>query len=198
MRDEELIELIINGETNLYAELISRYQNKVYSTAYSYTRDYEEAKDLTQEIFIKVYNNLGNFQNKAQFSTYLFRIAVNRCIDWTRKKRAKTVSILACQDEENVDIYDFISDYGSNPEEILLRQENADIIRAEIDRLPEIYRTVMIMYYFQDFSPQEIADILKVPRKTIDTRLFRARNLIKKRLSPKEGFGGGRIALQPS
>lgn len=198
MRDEELIELIINGETNLYAELVSRYQNKVYSTAYSYTRDYEEAKDLTQEIFIKVYNNLSNFQNKAQFSTYLFRIAVNRCIDWTRKKKAKTISILSCQDEENVDIYDFIADYGSNPEEILLRQENSDIIRAEISRLPEIYRTVMIMYYFQDFSPQEITDILKVPRKTIDTRLFRARKLIKKRLSPKEAFGGGRIAMQPS
>jgi len=198
LRDEELIELIIKGEANLYAELVSRYQNKVFSTAYNYTRDYEEAKDLTQEIFIKVYNNLGNFQNKAQFSTYLFRIAVNRCIDWTRKKRAKTISILSCQDEDDVDVYDFIADCGSNPEEILLRQENADIIRAEINKLPEIYRTVMIMYYFQDFSPQEIADILKVPRKTIDTRLFRARKFIKKRLALKVDFGGGTIALQPS
>ena len=108
MKDEELIELIINGNTELYAELIERYKNKVYSTAYSYTRDYEEAKDLTQEIFIKVYNNLSGFQNKAQFSTYLYRVAVNRCIDWTRRKRPKTISILTCQDDENVDIYDFI------------------------------------------------------------------------------------------
>ena len=198
MRDEEIVELILKGETELYAEIISRYQNKVYSTAYSYTRDHEEAKDLTQEIFIKLYNNLENFRNKANLSTYLFRIAVNKCIDWTRKKRAKTVSILACQNDEEADIYDFIADYHSNPEEIFLKQENADIIRAEIARLPEIYKTVMIMYYFQDFSPQEIADILNVPRKTIDTRLFRARNLIKKRPVRNTGFGGGRVAVQPS
>jgi len=198
LRDEEIVDLILKGETELYAEIISRYQNKVYSTAYSYTRDHEEAKDLTQEIFIKLYNNLGSFKNKAQFSTYLFRIAVNKCIDWTRKKRAKTISILSCQNEEEADIYDFIADYQSNPEEIFLRHENSDIIRTEIDKLPEIYKTVMIMFYFQDFSPQEIADILKIPRKTIDTRLFRGRNLIKKRLVHNSGFGGGRVVMQPS
>lgn len=198
LKDEELIELIINGKTELFSELINRYQNKVYSTAYSYTRDYEEAKDLTQEIFIKIYNNLAGFQNKSQFSTYLYRVAVNRCIDWTRKKRPKTISILFCQDDENVDIYDFIADYESNPEEILLRRENSDLIREEVNKLPEIYSTVMIMYYFQDFSPQEISDILKVPRKTIDTRLFRARNLIKKKLTRKLGFGGGIVVMQPS
>lgn len=198
MKDEELIELIINGNTELYAELIERYKNKVYSTAYSYTRDYEEAKDLTQEIFIKVYNNLSGFQNKAQFSTYLYRVAVNRCIDWTRRKRPKTISMLTCQDDENVDIYDFIADYDSNPEEILLRQENMDFIKREVSNLPEIYSTVMIMYYFQEFSPQEISDILGVPRKTIDTRLFRARNLIKERIKRKLDFGGGKVAMQPS
>ncbi|MDD2481588.1 MAG: sigma-70 family RNA polymerase sigma factor [Lutispora sp.] len=198
MRDEELIELIINGKTELFSELINRYQNKVYSTAYSYTRDYEEAKDLTQEIFIKIYNNLTGFQNKSQFSTYLYRVAVNRCIDWTRKKRPKTISILLCQDDEKADIYDFVADYESNPEEILLRQENSDLIRQEVNKLPEIYSTVMIMYYLQDFSPQEISDILKVPRKTIDTRLFRARNLIKKKLTRKLDFGGGIVVMQPS
>ena len=198
LRDEELIELILNGKTELFSELINRYQNKVYSTAYSYTRDYEEAKDLTQEIFIKIYNNLNSFQNKSQFSTYLYRVAVNRCIDWTRKKRPKTISILLCQDDEKADIYDFVADYESNPEEILLRRENSDLIRQEVNKLPEIYSTVMIMYYFQDFSPQEISDILKVPRKTIDTRLFRARNLIKKKLTRKLGFGGGIVVMQPS
>ncbi|HCJ57040.1 MAG TPA: RNA polymerase sigma factor SigW, partial [Clostridiaceae bacterium] len=122
----------------------------------------------------------------------------NRCIDWTRRKRPKTISMLTCQDDENVDIYDFIADYDSNPEEILLRQENMDFIRREVSNLPEIYSTVMIMYYFQEFSPQEISDILGVPRKTIDTRLFRARNLIKERIRRKLDFGGGKVAMQPS
>lgn len=198
MRDEELIESILSGETQLYEEIIKRYQNKVYSTVYSYTRDYEEAKDLTQEIFIKIYNNLPNFKNKSQFSTYLYRVAVNRCIDWTRKKRLKTVSAMFFQEDDEVEIYEYIADLSCNPEEILLKEENGNIIRQEINNLPEIYRTVMIMFYFQDFSPQEIADILGIPRKTVDTRLYRARNMLKARFAQKSDFGGVSIAVQPS
>lgn len=198
MRDEELIESILSGKTQLYEEIIKRYQNKVYSTVYSYTRDYEEAKDLTQEIFIKIYNNLPNFKNKSQFSTYLYRVAVNRCIDWTRKKRLKTVSAMFFQEDDEVEIYEYISDLSCNPEEILLKEENGNIIRQEINNLPEIYRTVMIMFYFQDFSPQEIADILGIPRKTVDTRLYRARNMLKVRFTQKSDFGGVTIAVQPS
>ncbi len=198
MKDEELIEKILNGKTELYGEIINRYQNKVYSTVYSYTRDYEEAKDLTQEIFIKIYNNLPNFKNKSQFSTYLYRVAVNRCIDWTRKKRLKTISAMFFQEDDEADIYEYIADYSSNPEEILLKEEKVNIIKEEINNLPEIYKTVMIMFYFQDFSPQEIADILEIPRKTVDTRLYRARNLLKTKLTKGADYGGVAIAVQQS
>lgn len=197
MRDEELIENILSGKTQLYEEIIKRYQNKVYSTVFSYTRDYEEAKDLTQEIFIKIYNNLPNFKNKSQFSTYLYRVAVNRCIDWTRKKRLKTVSAMLFQEDDEIEIYEYIADLSCNPEEILLKEENGNIIREEINNLPEIYRTVMIMFYFQDFSPQEIADILEIPRKTVDTRLYRARNMLRAKFTQKSDYGGVTIAVQP-
>ena len=198
MRDEELIESILSGKTQLYEEIIKRYQNKVYSTVYSYTRDYEEAKDLTQEIFIKIYNNLPNFKNKSQFSTYLYRVAVNRCIDWTRKRRLKTVSAMFFQEEDEIEIYEYIADLSNNPEEILLKEEDGNILREVINNLPEIYRTVMIMFYFQDFSPQEIADILEIPRKTVDTRLYRARNMLRTKFTQKSDYGGVTIAVQPS
>lgn len=196
--DEELIEKILKGKTELYEEIIKRYQNKVYSTVYSYVRDSEEAKDLTQEIFIKIYNNLSNFKNMSRFSTYLYRVAVNCCIDWTRKKRLKTVSVMFYQEDSEIEIYEYITDLSCNPEQLLLKQENISIIRKEINKLPEIYRTIMIMFYFQDFSPQEIADILEIPRKTVDTRLYRARNMLRTKFSQKSDNGGVTIALQPS
>lgn len=194
MRDEDIISYILKGKTELYSAIIDRYQTKVYSTVYNYTHDREEAKDLTQEIFIKAYNNLQSYKSKASFSTWLYRIAINRCIDWTRKKRVQTVSVL--QDgEDETDIYDTIEDNSRRPEEVLLRQENAESIRAIVDNLPEIYKTVIILYFFEDFSPQEIAEISGIPRRTVETRLYRAKNMLKLRLG-EFGYGGESYELR--
>lgn len=174
MRDEEVVSYIVKGRTELFSVIIDRYQSKVYSTAFHYTHDQEEARDLTQEIFIKLYNNLQSYKGKASFSTWLYRIAVNRCIDWTRKKKLQTVS--------DMEIFDTAADRDGGPEEATIRQENADNLRKLVEDLPEIYKTVIILYYFEDFSPQEISDITGVPKRTIDTRLFRGKNLLKSRM----------------
>ncbi|HYE81607.1 MAG TPA: sigma-70 family RNA polymerase sigma factor [Clostridia bacterium] len=182
MRDEEIISYIVKGKTELFSVLIDRYQSKVFSTVYHYTHDQEETRDLTQEIFIKVYNSLQSYKNKASFSTWLYRIAVNRCIDWTRKKKLQTVSAIYDSSEEEIDIYDTIADSGGGPEEELIKQENKVYIRKVVEELPEIYKTVIILYYFEDFSPQEISDITGIPKRTIETRLYRGKNLLKLRL----------------
>lgn len=182
LRDEELVSYIVKGKTELFSVIIDRYQTKVFSTVYNYTHDHEEARDLTQEIFIKLYNNLQSYKNKASFSTWLYRIAVNRCIDWTRKKKLATVSVIYDSSDEEIDIYDTITDSGGGPEEILIKQENKAYIREVVEDLPEIYKTVIILYYFEDFSPQEISDITDVPKRTIETRLYRGKNLLKLRL----------------
>lgn len=189
MRDEELVSYIVKGKAELFSAIIDRYQSKVYSTAFHYTHDYEEARDLTQEIFIKLYNSLASYKNNASFSTWLYRIAVNRCIDWTRKKKLQTVSVVCDGSEEETDIYDILEDGGIGPEEELIRQENKDYIKKVVEGLPEIYKTVIILYYFEDFSPQEISDITGIPKRTIETRLFRAKRLLKLRL--EECIGGG-------
>jgi len=182
LRDEEIISYIVKGKTELFSVLIDRYQSKVFSTVYHYTHDQEETRDLTQEIFIKVYNSLQSYKNKASFSTWLYRIAVNRCIDWTRKKKLQTVSAIYDSSEEEIDIYDTIADSGGGPEEELIKQENKVYIRKVVEELPEIYKTVIILYYFEDFSPQEISDITGIPKRTIETRLYRGKNLLKLRL----------------
>jgi len=182
LRDEEVVSYIVKGKTELFSVIIDRYQSKVFSTAFHYTHDHEEARDLTQEIFIKLYNNLQKYKGKASFSTWLYRIAVNRCIDWTRKKKPQTVSAISDGGEEELDIYDTIADSGGGPEEALIKQENAVYLRKLVESLPEIYKTVIILYYFEDFSPQEISEIIGVPKRTIDTRLFRGKNLLKLRM----------------
>ncbi|MHB1393904.1 MAG: RNA polymerase sigma factor [Clostridia bacterium] len=182
MRDEEIVSYIVKGKTELFSVIIDRYQSKVFSTIYNYTHDHEEARDLTQEIFIKLYNNLQSYKNKASFSTWLYRIAVNRCIDWTRKKRLQTVSTIYDNSDDEIDIYDTIADSGGGPEEALIKQENKAYIRKVVEDLPEIYKTVIILYYFEDFSPQEISDITDIPKRTIETRLYRGKNLLKFRL----------------
>ncbi|HQL36852.1 MAG TPA: sigma-70 family RNA polymerase sigma factor [Bacillota bacterium] len=181
MRDEEVVSYIVKGKTELFSVIIDRYQSKVFSTAFHYTHDHEEARDLTQEIFIKLYNNLQKYKGKASFSTWLYRIAVNRCIDWARKKKLQTVSAICDGSEEELDIYDTIADSGGGPEEDLIKQENAVYLRKLVESLLEIYKTVIILYYFEDFSPQEISEIVGVPKRTIETRLFRGKNLLKLR-----------------
>jgi RNA polymerase sigma factor (sigma-70 family) len=185
--------LVIEGDSELYSEIIDRYSSKVYSTAYSYTHSQEEAKDLVQEILIKTYNNLKSFKADSKFSTWLYRVAVNTCIDWSRKRKSKAV--MTVMSFEDTDIFEIITTDAEGPEELLLRQENVEVVRNAVGDLPEIYKTVLILYYFEELQVQEICNILDVPRKTIETRLYRAKKILKSILR-QELTGGELYELQ--
>lgn len=193
MRDEDIISLILKGEAELFSVLIDRYGGKVFSTAYSYTHNHEEAKDLVQEIFIKVYNSLERFRLDSRFSTWLYRIAVNSCIDWNRRNSSRMTK-LAWSSEEN-DILDNLTDESAEPEKTFLRQEHQELLRAIVKDLPEIYKTVLILYYFEELHIQEISTVLDCPGKTVETRLYRARNMLKAKLK-QELSGGEQYELQ--
>jgi RNA polymerase sigma-70 factor (ECF subfamily) len=193
LKDEDIIPLIIKGDIELYAEIIDRYSGKVYSTAYSYTHSQEESKDLVQEILIKTYNNLSSFKEDARFSTWLYRIAVNSCIDWSRKKKSKAIMTAISFEETN--ILEIITTDTEGPEELLLQQENKEAVRNAVGDLPEIYKTVLILYYFEELQVQEICNILDMPRKTIETRLYRAKKILKSILKQKM-MGGELYELQ--
>jgi RNA polymerase sigma-70 factor, ECF subfamily len=189
LKDEDIIRLILKGDCELYSELIDRYSNKVYSTAYSYTHNQEEARDLVQEILIKVYNNLHGFKSEAKFSTWMYRIAVNSCIDWSRRHKSKNLITAWSTDDDN--ILDNITSGSDGPEDVLLKQEQKDAVRSMVADLPEIYKTVLILYYFEEMQVQEICNILDCPRKTIETRLYRAKGILKSLL--KQEFSGGEL-----
>jgi len=193
LKDEDIIRLILKGNSDLYAELIDRYSGKVYSTAYSYTQNQEEARDLVQEILIKAYNSLQGFKAEAKFSTWLYRIAVNSCIDWSRKRKSKV--IMTALSFEDTNIFDNITSDTEGPEEIVLQQEHKEAVRNAVSSLPEIYKTVLILYYFEELQVQEICNILDSPRKTIETRLYRAKKVLKSMLT-QELSGGELYELQ--
>jgi RNA polymerase sigma-70 factor (ECF subfamily) len=193
LTDEYIIQLILKGDCELYSELIDRYSGKVYSTAYSYTQNQEDARDLVQEVLIKVYNSLKGFKAEARFSTWLYRIAVNSCIDWSRKKKSKV--IMTASSLEDTNILDYIASDTEGPEELVLRQEHKEAVRNTVCNLPEIYKTVLILYYFEELQVQEICNILDSPRKTIETRLYRAKKVLKSMLE-QELLGGELYELQ--
>lgn len=180
MHDDELIKRILQGDGELYNDIVERYQTGLYRTAYYYTQNIEDARDITQDVLIKAYNSLAGFKHTSTFSTWLYRIAVNHCLDWCRKTKP-TYMESSCLDN--------LCDQEGSPEELILQEEIAEEVQRAVMSLPEIYSTVLILYYFEDFSPLQIADILDAPKRTVETRLFRARKMLRSKLYPSSSGG---------
>ena len=186
LQDDELIRSILKGNGERYDDIVERYQAGLYRTAFYYTQNLEDARDITQEILIKAYNSLAGFKQNSSFSTWLYRIAVNHCIDWCRKKKPLL---------EESTYFDTLCDEEGSPEDLFLRQEVASEVHESVSSLPTIYSTILILYYFEDFSPQQIADIMDTSKRTIETRLFRARKMLRAKLHPLVSGGEGHDLL---
>lgn len=185
LTDPEVIQRVLDGDTNLFEILVERYQNHVYGTVYRFLGGHSDVDDVAQEVFVTAYKNLGRFAYRSQFSTYLYRIAVNKCIDWARKNKRETsrrhTDIL-----EEFPILDQLPDRDPSPEEAFIRKKERQSVQAILDDLPERYRSVLILYYYQELSYREMADVLDLPVRTVETRLYRARHAFEKHMK-KEG-----------
>lgn len=184
LQDEDIIRLVLSDHMEAYSILVDRYKNMIYDLCFKYTYDYNETQDLSQEIFLKVYKKLDSFRNSSSFSTWLYRIGVNTCIDWTRKNK-KNKGVVYIDEDEYIEC---LPSQTPAPEEIIVNGERKEIVRGAVSSLPEKYRTVVILYNFKNFSCSEISDILGIPVKTVETRLYRAKKLLKdKLLKPYNG-----------
>ena len=175
--DYALIQEALAGDHDAFAELLSRYKNLVYSVIMRMVNDPEEANDLAQEVFIKVYRNLNKYQPTYRFSTWLIRIATNHVIDYRRKHRAETV---------NLDDVEMEASSAETPEAAVLRMEGRMDVAAALAALPEMYRIPIVLYHQQGLSYQEIADILSEPLSKVKNRIFRGRRMLKALLTGKE------------
>ena len=178
----QLIDRAQGGDESAYTELVNRYQSQVYAVCLKMVRNPETARDLGQETFVKVFNALSTFDRSYTFSTWLYKIARNTCIDHFRRAKIETYSLDAPLKTRDGEMEREFQSPIETPERFLLLKERGRLIREAIDSLPDKYREVIHLRHTSELSYEEIADRLNVPLGTVKARLFRARELLKKRL----------------
>lgn len=187
--DAELVRLVKNGQADAFAVLIGRYERQVYNLALRYSGDVTEAFDLAQEAFLRAHQALASFRGDARFSTWLYRIATNVCLDELRRRRNRPELTL---DEplltSDGEAERQIADDSPGPEQRLEQSELAEVVQREIASLSEEYRAVIVLRDLQDLTYEEISDILGVSLGTVKSRLHRARALLRLRFEKLELF----------
>jgi RNA polymerase sigma-70 factor (ECF subfamily) len=186
LTDHELVALAQKGSEKAYRELLGRYQRPVFSLVYRMLRDREQAEDLAQETFVRVFNNIGRYDPKYKFSSWIFKIATNLTIDHIRKKEVATVSIdgsryAVTADEIEASTITVASD-DENPEELLEAKELGESIEGAIGALRPEYRTAILLRHVEGREYQEIADIMSLPLGTVKTFIHRARHELRAKL----------------
>jgi RNA polymerase sigma-70 factor (ECF subfamily) len=176
--DRALVARILEGDRDRFTELVKRHEKRVINYVYRITHRYEDAHDLAQEIFVKVFLALDRYDPKYQFSTWLFRIAQNSAIDALRKKSIAEVSLTRPSDDDNTKEREFADD-GISPYRALKNKQLSAAIDQAVKNLPPDYRELIQLRHYAELSYEEIASMKKLPLGTVKNKLFRARNLLK-------------------
>ena len=180
--DRAVVEAVLSGRQHRYAELVDRYQSQIVNYVCRMLGNYEDAVDLSQDVFLKAYSALGSYRPQYPFPAWLFRIARNAAIDEIRKRRLSTVSLDAPMEFEDGQAGRDVESQGLDPQDSYLGLEFADRISSAIDQLPEKYREPIVLRHAADLSYEEIADALELPIGTVKTRIFRARDALRQSL----------------
>nr|WP_197480033.1 RNA polymerase sigma factor SigW [Paenibacillus swuensis] len=180
--DARLVRLARNGDQTAFAELVELYKDKIFNLGYRMLNNRQEAEDVTQETFLRVYSNLEKYDETQKFSTWIFRIGTNLCIDRLRKKKPSYSLDAELNDGEGTDMYAMLASHDPGPENQVLLTETQDSIRKAIDSLPAKYKSAVILKYLHDQSLQEISDILGIPVTTVKTRVHRGREFLRKKM----------------
>lgn len=180
MEERQLVRLAQEGSPAAFEELVTKYQSKVYSMALSFTRNREAADDLAQEVFLKAYLALPRFHGRSEFGTWLYRISINHIKDYLRKKgRAKEVSL------EDVGEVSFSDKEQTEKAEHEREAENRrHLVREFVQGLPEKYRVILTLRDIQGLAYEQISQVLHLSPGTVDSRLHRARRMLRKKLAP--------------
>ncbi|WP_226677356.1 RNA polymerase sigma factor SigW [Rossellomorea aquimaris] len=176
------IKQVLKGDQNAFAELVELYKDKVFQICYRMLGNRHEAEDIAQEAFIRAYINIETFNQKRKFSTWLFRIATNLCIDRIRKKKPDYFLDAEVAGTEGLTMYSQVAADVQLPEDEVENMELQETIQTEISKLPEKYRSVIVLKYIEELPLQEISEILDLPLGTVKTRVHRGREALRKQL----------------
>jgi RNA polymerase sigma-70 factor (ECF subfamily) len=178
--DEELVDRSRSGDADSFNLLISRWERPIYALAYRVIGREEDARDVTQETFLRAFRGLAAFKGQAKFSSWLYRIALNLCRDWIRRKKRSPLATLP----EDVELEDVAADVGPTEtvEDLVSRRELSELVEAAMARLPEEQRTAIILKEYHGMTFQEIADLQGCPLSTVKTRLYQGLSVLRREL----------------
>jgi RNA polymerase sigma-70 factor (ECF subfamily) len=177
--DFDLVQKAKSGEQEAYAELMGRYRDSIYFMLLKMVQNKDDADDLTIEAFGKAFHRLHLYTPNFAFSTWLFKIASNNCIDFIRRKKKNTISIdTSIMGDEGDELYMDLKADVLDPEEQSIKEQKHKIMREVVQKLKPRYRQLVEMRYFQELSYEEISEQLDLPLGTVKAQLFRARDLL--------------------
>jgi len=183
--ERNIIERCKQGDLAAFNELVKKYEKQVYNFAYRLTGNYDDANDIAQEAFLRVYNAIGSFRGDASFTTWLFRITTNVFLDDRKRARAHPhASLDEYMELDESSVARQIEDPSPSPEAITEEKERAQILQNAIQGLPDYQRAMVSLYHTQQKSYEEIAEMMDLPIGTVKSRLNRARLALKEKLSP--------------
>jgi RNA polymerase sigma-70 factor (ECF subfamily) len=182
--DTLMLQAVIRGDDTAYRGLVEKYQGRVYTMLYGMLRNREDARDITQEAFVKAYRNLGSFRLESSFYTWLYRIAMNLAIDFTRKRKRREASGfdegVAARDNDGsiAEIH-----HEDSPSKTLERKQLYGRIMDALELLPSDQKQVILLRELEGLSYREISDVMDIPEGTVMSRLFYARKKLQKLLA---------------
>ena len=181
--DEELVNAVLGGDREGFGDLVERYQGRLVNYLYRLLRNLDEAHELAQEVFLKIYQALDRYDPRYRFSTWLFRVAQNAAIDQIRRRRLKLVSMHR-QDDGEEEGRDWDLPSGERgPYQAMHNRERGEAIQEAIDGLPWEYRELIVLRHYGELSYEEIAKVKGMPLGTVKNKLFRGRQMLKETLA---------------
>lgn len=181
--DRDLVASAVSGVEGSFEELVRRYQRPISAYVYRMVGNYESALDLTQEIFIKVYNSLNRYRSEFKFSTWIYKIAHNAAVDHLRRTATREQSLVVGSEGEQFDLP--IESSRLSPEQESEQRERRVEIETVVRALPANYRELIILRHSQDLSYEEIVEVTGLPLGTVKNRLFRAREMMRQQFVEK-------------
>jgi RNA polymerase sigma-70 factor (ECF subfamily) len=184
--NQEFIERLKRGEAAAFEELVAERSGEIYGLLFRLTENSEEARDLTQETFLRAFQNIDRFRGEAEVRTWIYRIAINQARNrfrwWRRRRREATVSLDQKQGESGQSIISTLAEPAQNPEEQTLARERELALRSALQRLGQAYRETVILRDIEGFTYEEIAETLAINVGTVKSRLARGRQELRKKL----------------
>ncbi len=184
--DYELVRAALDGDENAFARLLGRYKDAIFFMLLKMVNNKSDAEDLTLEAFGKAFKNLHQYSPNYAFSTWLFKIASNNCIDFLRKRKGSTVTLETTIENNDTELPSKLRSKDPNPEEKLIRKQKAILMCRVVRKLKPRYQTLVEYRYFRELSYEEIARELKLPLGTVKAQLFRAREMLFKLIETTE------------